>query len=632
MYKKTKKNKVIFCTYQSAKKVVDALKNNRADLAVFDEAHHVTGRFDKKAVILLDNNQIKITNRLFMTATPKMCSDDDASLVVADMNNEQLFGKVAYQLSFKQAIQENILCDYQLLAATVTKDDIRRIKGKHLTKSEKVSASAIKKCIEDGSISRGITFHNRKKSASKFSKVLNAVLDDVFADTLNSSHSLQHRINSINKLKRAERGILTNVRVLGEGFDYSALDFVVFVDEKKSTTEIIQNIGRVMRKDNNNNNKIGTVIIPLLIDNSNDDVTLKIEENGFLPVYKIATALGLLDSILGSEIAISRGTADSINTTYLLSHVKLRKGAKLSKQAVIALKEKVRMYSLYGSDAARRERNNTRIDELLKFCERHNRLPLRDSEDKKETELFSFYLRQNTLSSAPELRESLKRIRDIWGKNTKTINFWDDKTAFILEYHMKHNRLPVNAGTAINGVIQKIRDGKVPECVVELLNDRLEKIKTFKGGKEVVLEQFYEKITGLEEWAEIHGKLPSKSDDKEFSRLIRNRNVIKSEEGKRRIQSVFNKFRDKSEGLYSTKGLDKKTKREETYKRNKEKFIALEAFIKKHKKLPRKSDDKKLNTFMASRSSSVTCLERRELINELIERNKHILEQGEKAS
>jgi len=77
------------------------------------------------------------------------------------------------------------------------------------------------------------------------SKVLG---DDVYVDTLHGVHKAEHRTRVLNKLRTSDQAIVTNVRVLGEGFDLDALDFVVIVDPKSSPIDIVQNIGRVMRK------------------------------------------------------------------------------------------------------------------------------------------------------------------------------------------------------------------------------------------------------------------------------------------------------------------------------------------------------------------------------------------------
>lgn len=59
--------------------------------------------------------------------------------------------------------------------------------------------------------------------------------------------------------------ILTNVRCLSEGVDVPSLDAVIFLSAKNSEIDIVQSVGRVMRKPRNGNKKYGYIIIPVVI-------------------------------------------------------------------------------------------------------------------------------------------------------------------------------------------------------------------------------------------------------------------------------------------------------------------------------------------------------------------------------
>ena len=55
-------------------------------------------------------------------------------------------------------------------------------------------------------------------------------------------------IDKLKVLKNHDRGILTNARCLSEGVDVPSLDGVAFIDPKKSQVDIIQAVGRAIRK------------------------------------------------------------------------------------------------------------------------------------------------------------------------------------------------------------------------------------------------------------------------------------------------------------------------------------------------------------------------------------------------
>ena len=62
------------------------------------------------------------------------------------------------------------------------------------------------------------------------------------------------------------RGILSNCACLGEGVDVPVLDGVAFIDPKRSMVDIIQAVGRVIRKAAGK--QLGTIVIPVFIDDN----------------------------------------------------------------------------------------------------------------------------------------------------------------------------------------------------------------------------------------------------------------------------------------------------------------------------------------------------------------------------
>ena len=57
--------------------------------------------------------------------------------------------------------------------------------------------------------------------------------------------------------------VLTNARCLSEGVDVPALDAIMFVHPRKSQIDVVQSVGRVMRKAEGK--KLGYVIIPITV-------------------------------------------------------------------------------------------------------------------------------------------------------------------------------------------------------------------------------------------------------------------------------------------------------------------------------------------------------------------------------
>ena len=118
--------KIVFTTYQSSSNLAAAARKARVtfDLAILDEAHKTVGKHSKTFATLLSDKKISIRRRLFMTATERVARSDRED--VLSMENEKDYGKRFFQLSFKQAIKDEIIADYKILTLTVSDRRIRK--------------------------------------------------------------------------------------------------------------------------------------------------------------------------------------------------------------------------------------------------------------------------------------------------------------------------------------------------------------------------------------------------------------------------------------------------------------------------------------------------------------------------
>jgi len=107
--------RIVFTTYQSSKKLTAAVRKAHIafDLAILDEAHKTVGVHSKPFATLLNDKNIKIRRRLFMTATERIFRGERED--VLSMDNEKNYGPRFFQLSFKEAIKQGIIADYKIL-------------------------------------------------------------------------------------------------------------------------------------------------------------------------------------------------------------------------------------------------------------------------------------------------------------------------------------------------------------------------------------------------------------------------------------------------------------------------------------------------------------------------------------
>jgi hypothetical protein len=135
-------------------------------------------------------------------------------------------------------------------------------------------AAGIIKLMEQKNLNHIIVFASTIKRSKIFKQVMDAVssLMDFDADCfhIDHTHSETERKKLISKFKNSKHSILTNAKLLGEGFDMPAVDGVTFLDEKHSVSSIVQCAGRAWRTDPNKNKLFGFILVPTIFDSNFD--------------------------------------------------------------------------------------------------------------------------------------------------------------------------------------------------------------------------------------------------------------------------------------------------------------------------------------------------------------------------
>ena len=334
---KQSKPKVVFCTYQSSDLIAQAQLDGSVptfDLVVADEAHRCAGKADAGFATILDGEKIRATKRLFTTATPRYFGKaiKDAAkandLAVVGMDNEAVFGPVIHKLTFGQAIYyepEPLLNDYQVVIVGVDEPMVREwIENYEIVSTDPDSQTDARtlaakigmlKAVKDYDLKRVISFHSRVAGAKQFSDELVDVANLIepanrpegtfLSDYVSGAMKAGDRKEKIDRLKVLEgydRGILTNARCLAEGVDVPSLDAVAFIDPKGSQVEIIQAVGRAIRKVRGAAvQKKGTIVLPVFIEDG-DDHEASIEASNFKPVWDVLKALRAHDEVLADTM------------------------------------------------------------------------------------------------------------------------------------------------------------------------------------------------------------------------------------------------------------------------------------------------------------------------------------------
>ena len=337
MAKPKKELLVVFGTYQSIDVLGKAQKEGfpEFDLIIADEAHRTTGakalgEEDSSFTKVHSNSNIKGYKRLYQTATPKLYGTEarkkaeSNSILISSMDDENLYGKVFYRLGFGDAISHDILTDYKLMVLAVDEtvvqkdmqkslsdpenglniDDIGRIIGvwngmiKRESFTDKVSGEPMK---------RAIAFSRTIKDSQRLSEQFENVVNDYLDSDKGYSVNVRHVDGSMNALQKNEAldwlasddipedsaRILSNVRFLTEGIDVPNLDAIVFLSPRKSQVDIVQAVGRIIRK--SEGKEYGYIILPIVVPAGETPETILDNNKSYDVVWQVLNALRSVD-------------------------------------------------------------------------------------------------------------------------------------------------------------------------------------------------------------------------------------------------------------------------------------------------------------------------------------------------
>jgi superfamily II DNA or RNA helicase len=323
--------RVVFSTYQSTPTVALAFKQHKLkpfDLVIADEAHRCAGVKDGAFATILDSQEIRARKRLFMTATPRIASEasksraDSMGLELVSMDDHKVFGPVFHELKFSEAIRLKLLTDYRVEIIGVDDPLYRQyaeqgrfvtLDGKTVTDARNLTSHiAVAKAMKKYDLRRIITFHGRVARAREFADQFPQFIrwmpqadipsGEIWTELISGDMASNKRDAILDRLREVQppaRGIVTNARCLSEGIDVRALDGVAFIDPKESQVDIIQAVGRAIRKAERK--KHGIIILPVYI-SSGEDEEKTLEDSSFKQVWRVLRALRSHDDQLASEL------------------------------------------------------------------------------------------------------------------------------------------------------------------------------------------------------------------------------------------------------------------------------------------------------------------------------------------
>ena len=314
---KSKNIKVIFTTYQSGRVTAQASKGFTYDLGIMDEAHKTVGHGKKPMAYLIHQKNIKVKNRLFMTATERLFRGNQDEYL--SMDDPRDYGSIIYELSFKEAINSKppIISDYKVITFGISVPEIEEVyksnkyiqvkkEIKDITAREFATAIALRKTIRKLKISNAISFHRSIRRAENFRRQ-QELISKIYSGyqpikTFHVSGAMPtNQRSSQMRLFAESKGLMTNARCLTEGVDLPAIDCVCFTDPKRSKVDIVQAAGRALRL--SKGKKFGYILIPIFV-SKNQDPNEAAEDSGFQEIITTVGALSAQDTRIADYLRV----------------------------------------------------------------------------------------------------------------------------------------------------------------------------------------------------------------------------------------------------------------------------------------------------------------------------------------
>ncbi|NQW87665.1 DEAD/DEAH box helicase [Frigoribacterium sp. VKM Ac-2860] len=353
---------VFFSTYQSIDVVAKAQAEGLAefDLVICDEAHRTAGFTlkdgNESAFLRVHSDEaIKTKRRLYMTATPKIYAEsvrmeaDEKAAVLVSMDDEATYGPVFHRLGFGEAVERDLLTDYRVLVLTIDEDSISSAFQEEFAQNGELNIPDAARIvgIYNGLAKRGVqgidttapNAHQPLRRAVAFSRsikdskavqgLLNGYdgVDGVRSDSIagrriddtdngqqtyalearhvDGTMNVLERNTHLDWLKADTEGdnvarILTNARCLSEGVDVPSLDAVIFLNSRDSQVDVVQSVGRVMRKAPDKD--YGYIVLPIAIPAGQTPEQALNDNRKFKVVWDVLRALRAHDERFEAKI------------------------------------------------------------------------------------------------------------------------------------------------------------------------------------------------------------------------------------------------------------------------------------------------------------------------------------------
>jgi len=428
----TNGSSVLFSTYHSLNVIAEAISGStfEFDFVFCDEAHKTAGIGNNQFSLVHNNAALPAKYRLYATATPRIVKESlkkklgDDLKYAYDMNDPEVFGPEFHRMTFKDAIEKDILVDYQIIAVGVGDKELQEYIQRsnfvdiNLSIDEIANNYALDYVMENYKAKHALSFHSRIKYAKEFAERHALINPQVESFSVSGEQPTSHRNLILDAFKNAEQGLVANARCLTEGVDVPAIDLVYFCDPRNSKVDIVQAVGRALRK--KQGKKMGYVVVPIYHTEKNN-IEDAVQESAFKNLLQVVRALCEQDERLQDEInqiAFAKGARQ--NTKLTIDIVGFQEESDI---LILRGFEEQLKKSIF-DQVINKASNNWDIwyYELKTYLLQHNNYPKKE----KNNELYGWVSQQRTRKNKNQLSsEQVRKLNEINFVWAAVANEWE---------------------------------------------------------------------------------------------------------------------------------------------------------------------------------------------------------------
>jgi len=595
------KNKVIFSTYQSSALLKKALIecDNTLDICYYDEAHKTIGEKDKMFTSLLEDD-FKTKYKIFLTATPKYYIGGMENMKKLSMSNYDIYGEEIYSMKLREAINNKLLCNYQLITPVCNNEMLTGFIDKNkIVIDEKLNFGAnysifmasaiilIKSIEKYPEVRKILTYHNTIKESQEFKKLLIILAKifniEVYINYIDGSYSMGKRMKIFDEFKRSKIGIICSARTMNEGVNLPFVDCVSFISNRKSIIDVIQCIGRCMRL--YENKEISSIIIPLFgtqqdhFENLYNLIkAIKTQDSNIVEYFREKKNNGLSGKlIIRNDNIIEVDILEKINTHTWIKDIELK------------INDLIDIWVI-------------KYNKLKEYVEKNNKLPSQSDKDKNFIFLCDWIGTQRKNYRKKSLSEErISQLEQIegwfWNINNEFEKDWNENLNNLKKYINENNKLPSysDKDKNIKSLASWIKNQRTNYKKNDLSEQRIKQLEQINGWYWDELEkEWTEKLNNIQKYVNENNKLPPfNNKDKNIKSLALWIGTQRSNYKKNSLSEQRIKQLEQINGWYWD-GCD------ELEKEWTEKLNNIQKYVNENNNLPPQSDKDKNIKLLAS--------------------------------